>query len=103
MHIGSSPTRNAIMSLSLDLGTVPEGLSAKTFGPGMGNMSGKLFLGAHEITDRDFACLVDYWLTNADLDGLDDPRIDLVRRIKESKYVPGYNSNQLKIHMPFSR
>ena len=42
-----------------------------------------------EIGFQDFAALVNYWLTNTDLEE-DDPRIELIKSIAELKPVEGW-------------
>lgn len=48
------------------------------------------------ITNSDMVDMIDYYLTNSDLDHEDD-RLDLVERIKNYKIVDGYNEGRDRI------
>jgi hypothetical protein len=45
-----------------------------------------------DIPMSDFCCLIEYVLTNTDLQGLNDPRIDLIFKLKTAKVGPGHNA-----------
>ena len=71
------------MSLILNNGTVPE-VTVKTWGPG------PVSIGAYEVSPEDFATMVEYVMTNADL-GPGDPRAELRDRVSRMARVPGRN------------
>jgi len=76
------------MSLSLDLGTKPEGLEIKTHG----NIfpDDVVYLGDYDISIEDFLVCAYYVLTNTDLyDG--DPRTKFVNCIKKMHMTDGWN------------
>jgi len=73
------------MSLSLDLGTKPDGLHVKTWGAG-----NTVFLGNYEISLVDFLFAAEYVLTNTDLEQ-NDPRLQFVKCIKAMKKTNGYS------------
>jgi len=50
-----------------------------------------------EISPKDVIRLVTYWLTNTDLNGLDDVRLDLIEWIKSLKKINGYNSGGFRL------
>jgi len=79
------------MSLSLDLGTKPNGLLAY-----FGADPTVLFLGDCAITMRDFVLLVEYVMTNTDLMP-DDPRLRLIRRMISMCVVAGYNPGSSRL------
>ena len=72
------------MSLTLDQGTKPVGLSVMTLG------SDTILLGDYEISLKDFLCVAKYVLTNTDLEP-DDPRLQFVKRVQSMEEVNGYN------------
>lgn len=79
------------MSLSLDLGTKPDGLTACfMFGEDV------ICLGAYEITMRDFLGLAEYVLTNTDLTP-NDPRLHFVRLASSMCVVDGYNPGHSRL------
>lgn len=61
---------------------------AKTYPP---LVSPLISIGPLDLTATDFAALVVYVLTNADL-AKDDPRIELVETIKRLKITDGFNA-----------
>lgn len=74
------------MSLSLELGSKPHGLSVKTFGyPKM-----VIFVGGYEISLEDFLIMAHYVLTNCDL-AEDDQRLQFLESIRAMRKVDGYN------------
>lgn len=77
------------MSLTLDLGTTPAGLSVKTFG--FGQMGNTVYLGEYEISLEDFLIMSHYVLTNTDLES-NDPRRQFVECVKEMQEVSGFNA-----------
>ena len=74
------------MSLLLTSGTSPHGLCAKTMGIG----AQELYLGDYEISMTDFLELAHYVLTNTNLEGDDDPRLQFVKSVKAMKVVDGH-------------
>ncbi len=80
------------MSLSLDLGTKPEGLEVKTFGQTIGpDPLQMVYIGDYKISMKDFLCAAEYVLTNTDLEP-DDPRLQFLKCVRSMKIVKGYNS-----------
>lgn len=81
------------MSLELSF-TKPHPIEAKTY-PSLMPVAGELKrfvqLGDYSIPIDDFCALVEYVLTNTDLDQ-DDPRLDLVEKIKHLKVVDGFQT-----------
>lgn len=83
------------MSLELNMGTRPKGLSAQTsFGVG------SLYLGDYEISLADFLQLARYVLTNTDLSGPDDPRLRFVAYVREMGPIDGYNPGGTRLTSP---
>ena len=84
------------MTLTLDLGTVPEGLPCKSHGhaPIIDGLSGRIRIGDYELTMEDFLMLVHYVMTNTDLVP-NDPRLSALEMLKEAKVVPGWNRHGL--------
>jgi hypothetical protein len=85
------------MSMTLSEST-PKDLTAKTcvvkFEVGEGQRRRReqvIMIGDCEIPMSDFCFLVEYVLTNTDLDD-GDPRIGMVERIRRAKVVPGHNA-----------
>lgn len=76
------------MSLSLDLGTKPKGLTIQTFG--IGSPNDVIFLGDYEISMKDFLIAAEYVLTNTDLKH-NDPRRQFVKCVQTMEEVSGYN------------
>lgn len=72
------------MSLMLENGTEPHGLSAKTF------FADKVFLGQYEISMEDFLELAWYVLTNVNLTGPEDPRLRFLERLYRTGKVEGW-------------
>ena len=66
-------------------------IEAKTFSPGIGEITDLIWIGEVVLTKADFAALVLYVLTNADL-AKDDPRIELVQKIGQLKIADGFNA-----------
>lgn len=79
------------MSLRLDMGTLPEGLSVKTFG--FGNT---VYLGEYEISLLDFLEVARYVLANTDLEP-DDPRLKFVEDVRKMVEVKGYNEGKTRL------
>ena len=53
-----------------------------------------------EIPLKDFCFLVEYVLTNSDIEpNVEDPRIDLMTRIKNAKIVDGFNLGKKRIEI----
>ena len=72
------------MSLSLDLGTKPDGLEIKTYGfDGMRNV---VHIGSYEISIIDFLYAAHYVLTNTALEP-NDPRLQFVKCVKSMEEV----------------
>lgn len=86
------------MSLVLNQSTRPE-VIVKTFDPKKVfiNVNGPDGSAAAEISAADFVALVEYVLTNTDLEGRDDYRFQLVERIVRAKLVPGWNEGGRRI------
>ncbi|MFA5070212.1 MAG: hypothetical protein WC528_02935 [Patescibacteria group bacterium] len=82
------------MSLILNQGSKPEGLSVKTdgFGPQV------VYLGDYEITLEDFLSAVIYVLGNTDLVPK-DPRLSFLEKIKAMKQVAGYNKGKKRLSL----
>jgi hypothetical protein len=68
----------------------PKGLEVKTHGFPM-EARGKevVRLGDYEIGLVDFLCAAWYVLSNTDLNGVTDPRIEFVQAVKKMEIVPG--------------
>lgn len=81
------------MSLSLDCGTKPPGLTAKTHGL---RRNDTVYLGDYEISMVDFLALTHYVLTNTDLEE-DDPRQQFLRSVQSMTEVKGFNSNAKRL------
>lgn len=64
---------------------------AKTFPAGFSQLADQIWVGNLVLTKADFAALVIYVLTNADL-AKGDPRIELVETIKRLKIADGFNA-----------
>lgn len=77
------------MSLTLNRGTKPDGLSVSTL---LGTLSvgAPIMLGDYEISMEDFLIVAEYVLTNTDLVP-DDQRLQFVECVKSMKEVDGYN------------
>lgn len=68
----------------------PKGLEVKTHGfPLEARGREVVRLGDYEIGLVDFLCAAWYALTNTDLNGLTDPRIQFVQAVKKIEIVPG--------------
>jgi len=80
------------LSLSLDLGTEPKGLEVKTYGL---KSLPEVRIGEYELSMKDFCYMVNYVMTNTDLEPY-DPRIDLKESIKSMHLVPGFNKNGVR-------
>ncbi|MDD3487566.1 MAG: hypothetical protein PHF35_04305 [Candidatus Moranbacteria bacterium] len=77
------------MSLVLS-GSKPKGLEVKTYGfPIEARGQEVVRLGDYEISLVDFLCAAYYVLTNSDLNGLTDPRIEFVQAVKKMEIGPG--------------
>ena len=75
------------MTLCSDIGTDPKGLEVKTYG--LESMP-HVRIGDYEISMKDFRYMVEYVMTNTDLEK-NDPRIDLKESITSMNLVNGYN------------
>ena len=75
------------MSLRLNRGTNPDGLTAKTMGVG----DEVVFLGDYQISMEDFLILAHYVLTNSNLTK-DDPRLQFVESVRNMEVVEGYTT-----------
>ena len=76
------------MSLSLNLGTKPDGLVVITPLP---SLSGQVvWIGEYQISLKDFLLMAEYVLTNTDLEA-DDLRLPFVECVKSMHVVQGYN------------
>ena len=66
----------------------PDGkkVEVKTYGYG-GYMRSLIEIGDHTLSREDFCAIVEYFLTNTSLQGKDDPRLSLVRRIKAMRQI----------------
>lgn len=80
------------MSLSLELGTKPNGLSVKS-----NSASQTIWVGDYEISMRDFLYAAEYVLTNTDLVSADDPRLRFLRCVRSMCEVEGYNPGQKRL------
>ena len=76
------------MSLVLGSGTKPHGLEVKIHG--LSSLSKRVLLGDYDISLGDFLGVVEYVLTNTDLQPR-DPRRRFVRRVGSMREVDGYN------------
>ncbi len=83
------------MPLKLGLGTKPA-LEVKTYGSGP--RANTVDLGMYEISMEDFAAMVIYVLTNAEL-GPDDPRLELVRRVRTMQVIDGYTLGKRRLEL----
>ena len=79
------------MSLILDR-SKPQGLEAKTYGCGMGNAikNDVVYIGDYEIPEEDFFVLAHYVLTNTNLRGDDDPRLQFVESVRAMAVIDGF-------------
>ncbi len=78
------------MSLSLDQGSTPAGTLVKTFGVPREDGKRVICIGDEiEITHEDFCAVVEYFLTNEDIYA-DDPRLKLLKRLKQAEVSKGY-------------
>ncbi|KKP90651.1 MAG: hypothetical protein UR94_C0026G0008 [Parcubacteria group bacterium GW2011_GWA2_36_10] len=96
------------MSLSLNQGTSPDGLRAKTHGFKNEHGQNVLTLGEYEITFEDFLALAHYVLTNTNLEP-DDIRLHFVECVRSAQVTEGYreeigghvqDTKRLSIDMP---
>ena len=72
------------MTLSLSMGTKPDGLEIKTWN------ADTVYLGDYEISLIDFLYAAKYVLTNVDLKP-NDPRLKFVEYMKSMKAIDGYS------------
>ena len=77
------------MSLSLELGTNPNGLMVWSTG-------GPVRIGDYELSMADFCYMVDYVFQNTDL-AENDPRELILKRFKEAEIVKGFNPGGRRI------
>ncbi len=75
------------MSLTLS-NSKPDDLEVKTHSSIL-DPRGTVMLGDYEISFTDFLAMAWYVLTNTDLHGLMDPRIQFVQAVKKMEIVPG--------------
>jgi len=80
------------LSLSLDLGTDPKGLEVKTYGL---TSLPHVRIGDYEVSMKDFCYMVEYVMTNTDLEP-DDPRIELKKSIGSMHLVAGFNKSGIR-------
>ena len=85
------------MSLRLINGTVPDGLVVKTR---ISRVDPDVRIGDNEISIADFCAMVWYVLTNTDLHGTNDPRIQLVEAIKKAERTTGYDNSAERFVLP---
>lgn len=78
------------MSLSLDLGSKPDGLVA------LMPDNKTVCVGGLEITTADFFQLAIYVLTNTDLHA-NDPRLHFMNQIAKLNQLPGYNPGGVRL------
>jgi len=83
------------MSLRLDQGTDPE-VQIKTYGSYMPGMSLSIGNTYTQITPKDMRAMMEYYLTNADLDESDE-RVKFVNWVRHLKTITGYNSDRLRL------
>ena len=84
------------MSMVLNLGTKPEGLSIKTHGI---DSLPAVYLGDYEISMKDFFIAAEYVLTNTDLVP-NDPRLQFVKRTQSMQEVDGYSASAKRFMVP---
>ena len=70
----------------LERGTKPNGLPVKTFGIG----KDVVFFGDYEVSIEDFLIAAHYVLTNSNLTGEDDPRLQFIECVRSMKVVDGW-------------
>jgi hypothetical protein len=59
-----------------------------------------IFFGSHDVGLEDFLFAAHYVLTNTDITGHDDPRLQFLRCMKEMELTPGYNSGGERLASP---
>ena len=64
-----------------------------------GNLKGIVTIGEYKIPMKDFVELIYYVLTNTDLEE-DDPRLNLLERIKLLEKTDGWNKGRKKLSLP---
>lgn len=84
------------MTLELSEDTIPRGLTVKTFGPPTD--ANVVHLGQYEIALDDFLAVAFYVLTNTDLDGDHDPRLEFVATVNRLQEIPGWNPNRKRLN-----
>ena len=60
-------------------------------------IAGEVRVGGYHMSLSDFVFLAAYVLTNTDLEERDDPRLELVKAIRESNEVAGFNPGKRRI------
>lgn len=85
------------MSFRLINGTVPDEIEVKTY---PSSIDTDVRIGEYEISIEDFCALVWYVLTNTDLHGTNDPRIQLVEAIKKAERTPGHDNSAERFVLP---
>ncbi len=80
------------MSIQLNQGTIPDNLRVASQGVMTGYM---VFIGEYEVSMEDFSAMVLYVLTNTDLEE-NDPRIELVKNIKNLMITTGWNEGGVR-------
>lgn len=87
------------MSLLLEQGSTPPDLEAKATGFVRGNPIFLYGTGVHaEISLEDFCVLTYYVLTNSDLMP-EDPRLNLIERIKKLQITEGFNPGESRLEI----
>ncbi|MDB4992039.1 MAG: hypothetical protein JWL75_284 [Parcubacteria group bacterium] len=76
------------MTLHLNQGTTPDNLAVKTQ-PRL--IDSDVRIGEYSVSAADFCAMVEYVLTNTDLED-EDPRTVLVERIRGATRVSGHNN-----------
>jgi hypothetical protein len=84
------------MSLELSEKTVPRRLTVKTFGPPVD--ANVVHLGQYEIALEDFLATAFYVLTNTDLTGPDDPRLEFVALVQTLQEIPGWQNGRTRLN-----
>lgn len=56
-----------------------------------------MFVNDIKIGDHDFSQLVYYWFTNTDLAKENDPRLNLLEKVKKLVEVPSFNSGRERL------
>lgn len=81
------------MTILLDQGTQPESLPVKSVSSGLGAQAfgGEgVHIGDYLLSMEDFCAMVRYVLTNTNMEGEQDPRLQLVGDIKNAQTTDGF-------------